>query len=61
LQTREWTDKNGNKRLAYEINVNKADFCGSRRDNEQNYTEYPGAGNDNPFIDGGDGDGDLPF
>lgn len=35
LQTRKYTDKNGNERTAYEILVDNAYFCGGKK-NEQN-------------------------
>lgn len=28
LQVRDWTDKQGNKRRAYEVNAHSAEFCG---------------------------------
>ena len=30
LQTRKYEDKNGNKRTAYEVNVDRVHFCGGR-------------------------------
>ena len=33
IQTRRYEDRNGNKRIAFEVLVNSASFCGSKSDN----------------------------
>lgn len=38
IQTRKYTDKDGNNRTATEITVNQAHFCGSKRENEGGYS-----------------------
>ena len=38
LQTRSWTDQNGNKRFATEVVADTARFCESKRDSEANST-----------------------
>lgn len=36
MQSRRFTDKNGNNRIAWEINVNDTDFCGNKSQNNNN-------------------------
>jgi single-strand DNA-binding protein len=74
LQTRSWTDNQGNKRYATEVVANEVSFCESKRDNESNNTapsangsqsENMGAYGYNPyptpnFADASQDD-DLPF
>lgn len=74
LQTRSWTDNQGNKRYATEVVANEVSLCESKRDNESNNTtpsangsqsEYMGAYGYNPysapnFADASQDD-DLPF
>ena len=38
LQTRSWTDNNGQKRYATEVRVDEVSFCGSKSENEGNNT-----------------------
>ncbi len=70
IQTRKWTDKEGNDRYSTEIVANTVQFLGSKRDGDQagegpSRTQYraPGAGNVsgggnfNQSFDGGD----IPF
>ena len=38
LQTRSWTDQQGNKRYATEVIANEVSFCEAKRDNEANYS-----------------------
>ena len=65
IQTRKYTDKQGNNRTATEIMANKVDFCGGKSDNKptdraqdapQNYSQ--GNADDFSVIDD---DGSLPF
>lgn len=68
MQSRKYTDKNGNDRTAWEILANGVDFCGSKGDNSvshiesaqpaQNMTTIPSDGYTNIDISGED---DLPF
>ena len=60
LQTREWNDKDGNKRTAVEVVADNIYFGDSKR--EGGNTEYANVPNDNQFAEiGDDEDGDLPF
>lgn len=53
MHNREWTDREGNKRMTTEITVDRVWFCGDRVKADADYkTEY----NEIP-----DDDGDLPF
>ena len=69
LQTREWEDKEGNKRSTIELVVDEAAFCGSKSDGGGGGFKPAGApidvNNDEPrgsaFSELGNGDGDLPF
>lgn len=36
MQSRQYTDKDGNNRTAWEIHVNSVDFCGSKNDAREN-------------------------
>jgi single-strand DNA-binding protein len=40
IQTRNFEDKNGNKRKATEVVVDNASFCGSKSENQQNTANY---------------------
>lgn len=74
IQTRKYTDKDGNNRTATEVVVNQAHFTGSKRDNEGG-SSYGGYSNQAPKetaapsysnANSGDfteiaGDDDLPF
>lgn len=40
IQTRNFEDKNGNKRKATEVLVSQASFCGGKGDNQQNTANY---------------------
>lgn len=41
IQTREWTDNNGQKRFATDVKVNEANFVDSKNDNAGNGFEAP--------------------
>ncbi len=68
IQTRKYTDKNGNNRTAFEVVANNVQFVESKRDaapQEQNFSEpaasFSNAGA-NDFSDLGElSDDDLPF
>ncbi|MBQ9946595.1 MAG: single-stranded DNA-binding protein [Clostridia bacterium] len=66
LQTRNYEDKNGNKRVAYEIVAEQVSFCGSKsesgtysNDNANNASSYNSSSADDftAVVD----DDDLPF
>ena len=73
LQTRDWTDKDGNRRVAVEVVADNIYFGDSKRDNAgNNYDaapafDAPTAGGfaapvgDNQFAEIDEDDGDLPF
>lgn len=64
IQTRKYTDKNGNNRTAFEVVVNNAQFVESKRDSAAGGAEpasFSNAG-ENDFTDVMTGsDDDLPF
>lgn len=63
IQTRKFTDKNGNNRVAVEVVIDNASFCGGKNggNTENNAAQY------NPYTDGNsnltevNADDDLPF
>ena len=58
LQTRNYEDKQGNKRTAFEILADQVSFCGSKSDNSSGHTLDETTG----FPDASDDiDDDLPF
>ena len=60
IQTRKYTDKNGNNRVAVEVVVNEARFCGRKNEAQQNNESE----NTPPASDGFTdvyADDDLPF
>lgn len=62
LTTRNYEDKNGNKRTAYEVVAETIEICESKKNAEGNSTpttESAVQGGYNPYID--DSDSDLPF
>lgn len=67
LQSRKWKDKDGNNRIAWEVNVDNAYFGGSKRQDgnlgEEGYTPAQGAVDAGPgaFSELEDADGELPF
>lgn len=66
IQTRKYTDKQGNNRTATEIMANKVDFCGGKSDSkpadqsQQTQQSYSQGGNDDFSVIEED-DGSLPF
>lgn len=62
MQSRKWTDKDGNKRTSWEVVVDKPYFCGSAKESQ---AEAPVAPAEIAPVPGGDpfatADGDLPF
>ena len=65
IQTRRYTDKNGNNRTAFEVVVNNAHFVESKRDGAPGAMNEPASFSNadaNDFADLGDAtDDDLPF
>ncbi len=77
LVTQKWEDKDGNKRTSIKLDIEKAHFCGAKKDSGgQNYADGPGIGghgdglsspvNDFSTSGGGDfaevnDDDELPF
>lgn len=68
LQSRKYTDRDGNKRTAWEIIVNHAYFCGSKPGHDTITADEENADLQSPYFDGQSGatftelpDADLPF
>ncbi len=68
IQTRKYTDKNGNNRTAFEVVVNNAQFVESKRDSssapgsgENNAASYSNASAEDFADMDAEGDSDLPF
>ena len=61
LSTRDWTDKDGNKRSSNELTVDHVHFCGPKQDGGTSnaYTAAPAPQSD--FVELQDDDGTLPF
>lgn len=61
IQTRKYTDKNGNNRTAFEIVIGQASFCGGKNNSsapaEATETGGDNSGGFDEILD----DGDLPF
>lgn len=59
LQSRKWEDRDGNKRVAWEVVADSVHFCG---DKKQEGTNYSGVNVSPPtFEEMPDSEGDLPF
>ena len=66
IQTRQYEDKQGNKRIAVEVVADNVSFCGSKNENTAPQTTYPPVANAskptaNAFEAIEDDDDDLPF
>lgn len=65
LQTRSWTDNNGQKRYATEVLANEVTFCESKKNLEGNNTPTSQNGSQeekyNPYAIENEQDDDLPF
>ena len=59
IQTRSYTDKNGNKRTAFEVVAENISFCDKKSDNA-NTDKVKSGSDENDFSDL-DENGDLPF
>lgn len=51
LQSRDWTDKGGNKRIEWEVQVDMVNFAGEKKTSDVTATEFEEVADD----------GDLPF
>lgn len=58
LHQRTFTDKDGNKRTAYDVVVESASFCGNREESKEPDIDYQ---NTSEFEEISMGDEDLPF
>lgn len=58
IQTRSWTDNNGNKRYATEVIVDEANFVDSKNDNSDNVPSYSVEADDFETLASGE---PLPF
>ena len=56
LESRDWEDKNGNKRRSWEVQAESIDFCGGKSENKEKPQEPQ-----NNFQELSDDDGDCPF
>lgn len=59
LQTRNWEDKQGNKRKTTEVKVDEAHFCEPKREDNQSMSRGGYTGGFRPVLDANDGD--LPW
>ena len=60
IQTRSWTDNNGNKRYATEVVADEAQFVEGKKADAQNAPTAPYGGNEAQFVEMTD-DESLPF
>ena len=58
MQSRKWQDNDGNNRVAWEVQANSVDFCGSKGNNTNAATENTAKSD---FTAADDGSDDLPF
>ena len=62
IQTRSYEDKQGNKRIAFEVVVDKVYFCGSKNNNQKSQSNKTDGFDDfDGFEEIGSNDDDLPF
>lgn len=67
LQSRKWTDKDGNNRTSHEVNIYRAHFCGSKKDKDNNAASQGGTDTSYKLSDNTEssfedlGDDELPF
>ena len=54
LVARKWTDKEGNERETIELSVDRAHFCGPKKDNDQPVSHGGYSGGFRPMIDAND-------
>ena len=61
LQTRSWTDNNGNKRIATEVVVGEVSFCEAKKETEGNYIPDAYKAPQVANFEDVKGEDDLPF
>lgn len=61
LSTREWQGRDGNKRSAVEMTVERVNFCGPKQAEGSNAQEPSGGGSSGDFQPIDMDDGELPF
>lgn len=61
IQTRKYTDKDGNNRTAFEVVANQAHFLESKNANGENASQNFAENTTPTFVPMTDEDGDLPF
>lgn len=61
LQTRSWTDNNGNKKFATEVVAGEVTFCESKKETNGNYTPDAYKTTSAPNFEELKDDADLPF
>lgn len=61
IQTRNYEDKDGNKRTAVEVVVDRASFCGGKTENASNNTQADISAPDVVFDEADSFSDDLPF
>lgn len=54
LESRDWEDKNGNKRRSWEVQAESIDFCGGKKEKSADIRAED-------FTELSDDDGDVPF
>lgn len=62
MQSDKFTDKNGNNRTSWKVNVNRAEFCGSKEENENTSSHNNSASDIDDLEDDLENiNDDLPF
>ena len=61
MQSDKFKDKNGNNRTSWKVNVNRAEFCGSKGESENAPSHNNSAADIDDLDDLDDLDDDLPF
>ena len=61
MESREWVDKQGNKKRSWEVNVDAFEFCGSKSGGSPNAAQSKAASKPAAFTEFDEDDEDLPF
>lgn len=61
LESRDWEDKNGNKRRSWEVQAETLDFCGGKNDGAGSGARSASAAVENDDFTEYDDGGELPF
>lgn len=61
LESRDWEDKNGNKRRSWEVQVESIDFCGGKSEGKRQSREDDFTETEDDFTETEDDDSDVPF